>query len=351
MRLVIPLAELKAAWRSLDLVIGDSYERSRVRFEASGESVSISATDLDQLLTVDVSALVDGMGSFVASGPALGEYILEQGGEELVIELANRTLQLSSATGEFRASLFDDALWPRSDHLTGPTTTWPITQLEAIGRVGWAASKDDARPLQKGVQLQGAMAVAMDSYGMAAVRTPMAATTQVVIPARSLGIAGKLPVTAEGYQFTSNSRHATIASRTWRLTTTLLEGTLPEWKHLFADPSEPRITSPKVELAAALHRVRGLAKRAELRTVVIRPDPSGDGIVLRVSVPDVGDQTARAAGTCHLEAIGLNFERITHAIDNLPTDQVKIEVVDQMGYAVIRDDDYIAVIPPVRGAS
>jgi DNA polymerase III sliding clamp (beta) subunit (PCNA family) len=194
------------------------------------------------------------------------------------------------------------------------------------------------------------MAVAMDSYGMAAVRTPMAATTQVVIPARSLGIAGKLPATAEGYQFASNSHRATIASGAWRLTTTLLEGTLPEWKHLFADPSEPRITSPKVELAAALHRVRGLAKRAELRTVVIRPDPAGDGIVLRVSVPDVGDQTARAAGTCDLEAIGLNFERITHAIDNLPTDEVRIEVVAEKGYAVIRDDDYIAVIPPVRGA-
>lgn len=349
MKLSVPLRDLQAAWRCLDLVISDSYERCRVRFDTHQDSVSISATDLDQLLTIEVPATIAEPGSIVAPGPTLGDFIREQAGDEAVLETIDPRLVLTSPTGELRTSTYDLALWPTGAHLDTPGSTWPANQLQAIDRVAWAAARDDARPLLKGIQLQDTMAVAMDSYGMAAVRTPMAAATQVIVPARSLTIAAKLPAATQGYSFASASGRATFSSGQWRLTTTLIEGSLPEWRKLVSDVGAPRMISTKEDLTLALRRVRGLAKKEELRTVVFRPDPSGSGIVLHVSVPDVGEQTARVPGSCDLEAIGLNFERMTHAVENLPTDEVRIEVTED-GYAVIRDNDYIAVVPPVRGA-
>lgn len=349
MKMSASLPEMQSAWRGLDLVIGDSYERSRVRFEPLDGAVAISATDLDQLLTMQVPARIEEAAPIVVPGPTLGDFIREQAGDEITFETDGSRLITRSPTDELRTATYDEALWPRSSHLAGSTATWPADQIRAIERVTWCAARDDARPLFKGIQLHDTMAVAMDSYGMAAVRTPMGATAQVIVPARTLAIAAKLPVGGEGYEFTCDAHRATFASEGWRLTTAVIDGSLPEWRTLVSDPGPPGIVCTKSDLVSALRRVRALAKREELKTVVFRPDPSGSGILLRVSVPDVGEQTAHAPGSCELDGIGLNFERVLNAIDNLPSDEVRIEITDK-GYAVIRDDDYIAVVPPVRGA-
>jgi DNA polymerase-3 subunit beta len=227
---------------------------------------------------------------------------------------------------------------------------------EAVGQVGKAASRDEARPVLTGVLLEisreGVTLVATDSYRLA-VRDLVATAdgeAKAIVPERAISEAGRAAGVEEKGEVELVVDESQVSFRVGglALTSRLIEGEFPIYRQLLPEGYENQLTVSRQQLMEAVKRV-GLMARD---TTPVRLEFNALGVKLSSSSPDVGEAVEAVEARYEGDDITVAFNP-TYLADGLAVatgESVRLEVRDGLKPGIVRgeSDEFTYLVMPVR---
>ncbi len=227
---------------------------------------------------------------------------------------------------------------------------------EMLKKTGYAASTDEGRQILGGVLLsfkeQKLTLVATDGRRLALVEqemeVPESAQAELVIPIKAvnelikvLGDAGQLKI-----QVLANLAAFDLGSTL--LITKLIEGVYPNFRQVIPSQCEERVTVDRESLLAALRRA-ALMTDDESPTVKVTFEKNK--LNISAVTPDVGEahESVPIKYAGKTIAMAFNPDFMMDPLRNLVSDEISIELVDDMSPAIIKCElPFLYVLMPLR---
>ena len=331
---------------------------SGVRVELSGDTLTLTGSDLD--LTISIRVTVSGESDGVAIIPArlATEIVRALQPGAVSFAAADELLSIASGRSEFSIRLIAGDEFPQESTPGEESVSLSSEQLaEALKQVVPAASSDDSRPILTGVLLAaeagGLRLVATDSFRLAMRDVPGASVLEegqsVLIPSRALGELNRILSQGETVELRLGEREASFEVGEVKLVTRLIEGDFPNYRGLIPESHPNLLTVDRASLLDALRRVRLLARES----TPIRLEISDGGVELVAITQDVG--TARESVEGSYEGaeltVAFNPQFLMEGIEVAGGESVTLATIDELKPAVVRGvgaDEFLYLIMPVR---
>ena len=251
--------------------------------EAKNNSVVLSASDLETSSKAVCSADIQEGGSVLVPGKLLAEISRSLPNKPITISLDGNRVLVTSGSAKFQLPTLTLSEYPTLPEL--PESTG-VVEAEifstAVNQVAIAAGKDDSLPTLTGVHVEineeKVTLAATDRYRLAVreflwTPTQPGISTSALMRGRTLAdaaksLAGEKEVSLSFAPATNNDRLAGFAAGGKTMTSRMLDGTFPPYRHLL--PNETT-ASATVEVAPFLDSVRRVALVTD-KTVPLRLD-------------------------------------------------------------------------------
>lgn len=339
---------------------------SGLLLELAGDELHLAGGDGDLDLIIEERVPVAGLedGACVVPARLTTDIVRSLDPGAVTLEADDDEAQVVSGRSQFGVRTYPVDDFPRLPPVEEEGTTLDGAQLgEAIRQVARAASSDDLRPSFTGVLMSGEETnlrlVATDSYRLALRDVPgsagLAAGSRVIVPAKALNELQRLLTgTGEGTErqvrFSAGEVFARFELGSTRLTTRLIKGDFPEYRHLIPSSYPNRLVVAKEAFLDALRRMRLLVKDT---TTSVRVKMGPDGIQLSAVSQEVGhaseDLEAKYDGA--ELTVAFNPSYLMDGVEAVPEDEVLVETIDEAKPAMVRsveDQQYRYLLMPVR---
>ena len=329
-----------------------------VLIEATDEgALTLTTTDLEVSARLSIEVQVGEAGIALVPARLLGDTVksLSDAPVEFETDQSQARIRCAAYEGALRLLPAEDfpAIQPPSGTRIVAET---VRFAEAVGQVGRAASRDEARPVLTGILLEvsreGVTLVATDSYRLA-VRDLVATSAgeaKAIVPERALSEAGRAAQTMEkGHvEVFVDESQVSFQVGPLMLTSRLIEGEFPNYRQLLPEQYESRLTVSRQQLIDAVRRVGLLARD----TSPVRLEFNALGVKLSSSSPDLGQAVEAVEARYEGEDITAAFNP-TYLADGLAAasgESVRLEVRDGLKPGIIRgeSDEFTYLVMPVR---
>ena len=241
---------------------------SGLRLELSGDQLTVTGTDLDLTIQLEIAVGGETDGGVVLPARLSSDIVRSLPAGKVEVASPTTTCKISGGRSQFsvRPLSLDD--YPRLSAPASSAVTLTAAAFgEALRQVVRAASTDEARPILTGVLLtaedDGLRMVATDSYRLAVRDLPgvsvLGADQKVLVPGRALNELQRLLGVGEELVLRLGEREATFEVGTTRLTTRLIEGEFPNYRQLIPASYPNMLTVDREPLLEAIRRVKILA--------------------------------------------------------------------------------------------
>lgn len=347
----VDAAELKAAVAKLKPIIGrhNAPVLGCVMVDAGGDGVLLTATNLDETLSIRLDGIVTEPGSLLVPLALINKLLSvhNKGTVEFrgpSIPEVNGTIRCKNVTLEFEPLPLNE--WPVTN--TGPGVPIDLN-LAAIAEILPAVSDDESRPVLCTVLVDGGTYVGTNSYILQLVSTGEATGGKFLLPRAAAVIATKYKGNVAA---TVHERNITIQldERT-TLISRLQEGTFPPYGTLI--PANPPHRLEFAELADNLKALRKLDKTKSMR--ISQQEP---GVLALTPVNgDVKGTVTTPGSLTGVESIGFDPKYLLDTVAG--TSSNVLLLTDSLKPAIIREPapecgdgaERIRLIMPVRLAS
>jgi DNA polymerase-3 subunit beta len=344
---------------------------SHVLLEAKkGNALHVSATDLDLSVSSEHPCEVQKEGALAVPAKHLFEIVRSLPAQEVTLKKAgNNYLEVRSGPSEFRIvglPAEDFPALPKFEKVPFVDVA-PAELLAQIDLTSFAASTDETRYNLNGVYFepQGPVLrmVATDGHRLALSEKPLAGDYAlkrgVILPRKGLHELKKLlgesvdaatekPETKLG--FAENS--AIYRRPGVVLAMRLIEGMFPDYKQVIPKQGEKIVKVGRLRLLETLRRVSILASD---KSHAVKLELSPGLLKVLSQNPDLGDAKEEVPVEYAGEPlkIGFNSRYITDVAAVLKSDDVQLELADDLSPGVLRgagpeDAGYTAVVMPMR---
>lgn len=336
---------------------------ANVLLEAVPDGVRLSGTDLDIAVSVLIPAEVDTQGAVTVPAKKLGE---------IVRELPSAAIRVTG-TGEQRVTVecgrsrFKLLGISREEFPNFPAVNfercWRVISSDLhklIGRVSFAASTEESRPILNGVlwELRGdrMRMVATNGHRLAKMDVPVtssAPSAELIVPPKALEQVRRLFGPADELEVAKSDNHLGFRSGSTLVFTRLIEGPYPNYEQVIPRENDKSCTAEREALAAALRRVGVVASDQTHR---VRLQFGGGSLRLSVNTPDLGEAQDELSVTYQGDPleIGFNANYLLEILKFMPTDEVRLTfkaperaaTVEPVGW----DDpaSYLCLVMPLR---
>lgn len=338
---------------------------SHVLFEARGDELRLTATDLNMGIQLSIPVRVQDEGSTTCSARLLAEIVGRLPAGPMSLETAREgALKVRSGRAQFEVATLPAEEYPSLPAAADvPTLRLPRNVLRTmVNRVGIAAAdSDEARPVMTGIltvlEPERITLVATDGRRLArmsaALEEDEGRLARVVIPAKAMHELAKVFGEGEGdVEVRVAESQAFFRVPGVQFHCRLLEGTFPDFNRVIPKTFQRSCRLGRETMASALRRMVIVAKEKESPDLV-RMEFEPDRLTLSANTPDLG--SAREEIPALLEGepltIAFNGKFIVEALAVLDSDEVQMDLQDESHSAVLRplDDagfDYVCM--PVR---
>lgn len=329
-----------------------------LRLELIGDTLTVTATDLELTIGLDVPVAGDGDGAVVVPARLITEIVrnLPAGSVQFVYD--GDDVQVGAGRSNFTVRTLALADYPiQQMEQTDPVTLSGLDVAEALRQVVRAASSDESRLQLTGVLIasedSGIKMVATDSYRLAIRDLPQSsmleAGQRVLVPSRALNELQRLLTGAEELRARLGRHEATFEAGPVRLTTRLIESDYPNYANLVPSNNSNLLTVDREEFLDAIRRAKILVRDA----TPVRLDCEASTLTVSVVTQDLG--TASEVLDCRYEgtdmSIAFNPDFLMAGIDAIDTAEITLATRESTTPAVMRGagrDDYLYLLMPVR---
>ena len=341
--------------------------------DATGSEVILSGSDLETSSKANFSADITTKGKVLVPGKLLAEISRSLPNKPITIALDGSRVLVTSGSAKFTLPTLSIDEYPNLPEL--PETTGVVASdvfATAVSQVAIAAGRDDSLPTLTGVHVEinedVVTLAATDRYRLAVKEftwspTAPGVSTTSLMRARTLADAAKSLVGSKNVSLsfapsTSNDRLAGFAGDGKSMTSRMLDGTFPPYRHLL--PQEVTTTAV-VEVAPFLESVRRVALVTD-KTVPLRLEFTNGSVSLEAGAGEEaqateaidikldGDSISIAFNPVFLaeglQAVGTPFVQISFTGSNKPA--ILMGKAERDGQAI---DNYRYLLMPMRYAS
>ncbi len=296
-----------------------------VLIKADKKGVHLSGYDLETSGKAEVAADVKEEGTVLVSGKLLSDIARALPNKPVTFSLDGNRVSVISGSAKFALPTLSVSDYPNLPEL--PSETGRLSGdlfAEAVSQVAVAAGKDDSLPVLTGVYVEieenKLILAATDRYRLAVRELNWdapRASASALIRARTLNDAAKSLVGAKSVSIalaaaTATERLIGFASEGKVMTSRMLDGTFPPYRHLL--PSE-RSATAVVEVAPFVDSVRRVALVAD-KTVPLRLAFNPGALTLEAGVGDDAQATEELEIAFDGEALSIAFNP-TFLLDGL----------------------------------
>jgi DNA polymerase-3 subunit beta len=333
---------------------------ANVLLEAQGESLRMTATDLEVSVRVTGPAKVVKPGTITISARKLMEIVKELPAAPLALKvLENAWVALRCGGASYRLVGLTPEEFPAVGE--GASTGWLTLDgkvlREMLGQTTFAVSHDESRYALNGVLFavhdKELRMVATDGHRLAlAVRQlPVGgAAVSGIVPRKAVQEVARIVGSGEEVQIAISDNQFMLRMPNVLLMARLIEGTFPNYEQVVPRAHPHRVTVSRAALTAALRRVSVLS---EERTKPVRFLFSPGMLKLTANSPDYGEAEEQVEAQFAGEeiTIGFNSRYVLDALGAQAGEQVLIEMKDGLSPGVFKsfeDEGTLCVIMPMR---
>ena len=333
---------------------------ANVLLEAEGESVRMTATDLEVGARVSVPAKVGGKGAITVSARKLAEIVKELAAAAVALKVTeNVTVNLRCGGATYRlVGLAPDDFPPVVPASPQSWVTLEAKTLrEMLTQTSFAVSHDETRYALNGVlfafQGKDVRMVATDGHRLALSTRSLGQaipTATGIVPRKAVTEIMRVLGAGEEVQIAITENQFVLQMPNFVMTARLIEGQFPNYDAVIPRTQPGRLTAPRSSLTAALRRV---AVMAEERNKPVKLALSPGSLKMTASSQELGEaeEILEVEYAGEEMVIGFNSRYLLEAMAALDKDQVMFEIKDAQSPGVIKsveDEGYCCVIMPMR---
>jgi DNA polymerase-3 subunit beta len=333
---------------------------ANVLLEAQGETLRMTATDLEVSVRVAGPAKVVKPGTITISARKLMEIVKELPAAPLALKVQeNAWVALRCAGVSYRLVGLTPEEFPAVGE--GASTGWLTIDgkvlRDMLGQTTFAISHDESRYALNGVlfavQDKELRMVATDGHRLAlAVRQLATAGPAMsgIVPRKAVQEVARIVGSGEEVQIAIGDNQFMLRMPNVLLMARLIEGTFPNYEQVVPRAHPHRVTLSRAALTAALRRVSVLS---EERTKPVKFLLSPGMLKLTANSPDYGEAEEQMEAQYAGEeiAIGFNSRYVLDALGAQAGEQVLMEMKDGLSPGVFKsfeDEGSLCVIMPMR---
>lgn len=336
---------------------------SGILFRNSGNSLSLSATDLEISIRTEVEVDSKEAGNIVVPARLVMDILNNMETEALELSAPKDVspMEITSGESKFSLSVHQEEDFPKIPE-TPETAACDLSGEEftkAAREVVKAASRDESKPVLTGVLVEiskgNLKMVATDSYRLAVCETKIEGgpqdTISIIVPARSLRelirIVGAQEAKRVSVSLTDNQ--VIFKAGKVELISRLIDGEFPNHKQIIPETYEKVVKIDKNKAAGSIKRVALLAQN----NAPIRLAMSGKTMTVSANTQDVGEAIEKLDVDYDGDEIRIAFnpDYLTDGIASVEEDAFLLEITDSLKPAMIKpaeDKGFQYLIMPVR---
>jgi DNA polymerase-3 subunit beta len=333
---------------------------SNILLEGEGETIRVTATDLEVGARVTVPARVANKGAVTVSARKLAEIVKELPAAALTLRVGdNAAVSIRCAGVSYRlVGLPPDDFPPVVP--ASPSSWIPIEARalrEMLQQTSFAISHDENRYALNGVlfSVQGKQVrlVATDGHRLAvSVRGLSESATPVtgIVPRKAVTELMRVLGSSEDVQIAITENQFVLQMPNFVLTARLIEGQFPNYEAVMPKGQPGRLLVSRATLQGALRRV---AVIAEERNKPVRMTLTPASLKLSASSQELGEaeEAIDVDYTGQEVVMGFNSRYLLVALSAVEKDPVAFEFKDGLSPGVVKsveDEGYCCVIMPMR---
>ena len=333
---------------------------ANILLEGEGETVRVTATDLEVGARVTVPARVASKGAVTVSARKLAEIVKELPAAALTLKVGdNAAVSIRCAGVSYRlVGLPPDDFPPVVP--ASPSSWIPIEARalrEMLQQTSFAISHDENRYALNGVlfSVQGKQVrlVATDGHRLAvSVRGLGESATPVtgIVPRKAVTEVMRVLGSSEDVQIAITENQFVLQMPNFVLTARLIEGQFPNYEAVMPKGHPGRLLVSRATLQGALRRV---AVIAEERNKPVRMTLTPASLKLSASSQELGEaeEAIDVDYTGQEVIMGFNSRYLLDALSAVEKDPVAFEFKDGLSPGVVKsveDEGYCCVIMPMR---
>ena len=270
--------------------------------DATGDQVYLSASDLETASKAHFHADIKEGGKVLVPGRLLAEISRSLPNKPIVFALDGTRVLVTSGSAKFTLPTLSVDEYPNLPELPDTTGVIPSDVFTtAVAQVAIAAGRDDSLPTLTGVHIEineeTITLAATDRYRLAVREiqwqpsTPNVATSSLLrartIADAAKSLTGTKNVSLSFAPATSNDRLAGFASDGKTMTSRMLDGTFPPYRHLLP---QDVTTTALIDVATLLDSVRRVALVTD-KTVPLRLDFNNNSLSLEAGAGEEAQAT------------------------------------------------------------
>jgi DNA polymerase III subunit beta len=333
---------------------------ANVLLETDGDTVRLTATDLEVGARVSVPARVAGKGAITVSARKLAEIVKELPAADLALRVQdNASVALKCGTASYKlVGMAPDDFPPV---VPSEKAAWlkieGKTLREMLAQTSFAVSHDETRYALNGVlfSLAGkdARLVATDGHRLAMAKRTLGnvgAAVTGIVPRKAITEIMRVLGTGEDVEIALTENQFVLQMPNFMMTARLIEGQFPNYEAVIPKSHPGKLVISRAALTSALRRVAVMAEERNkpvkfvLAPAVLRLSASSQDLGEAEESLDVDYAGAEVT-------IGFNSRYLLDAMSPIEKDQVILEFKDGLSPGVIRsvdDEGYCCVIMPMR---
>jgi DNA polymerase III subunit beta len=337
---------------------------ANVLLDASGDGVSLLATDLDVGLRSRCDATVGKPGILTLPAKKLFEIVGALPETDIRIEedKGGKSVTVAADRFESRMQTLPASEFPTPPQDGGPAeASLPGTSLKRmISHTRFAITSEDTRYFLNGAQLvlrEDSMSmVATDGHRLAFMsihESPGSGVkSDVLLPRKTLTEVGRLADAGVSIEFSQGENHLFFRADGRLLISRKIDANFPAYERVIPKTNDKKIEFDRDRLAAAVRRVRLLSNE---RSKAVKFVIGKDQVEITSSTPELGE--AREIIPVDYAGAGMqicfNADYVDNFLGVVESEAVQLEFKDEMSQAVMKPVggegyDYTYVIMPMR---
>jgi len=337
---------------------------ANVLLEATGDHVSLLATDLDVGLRSQCAAVVGKPGTLTLPAKKLFEIVNALPETEIRIQedKGGKSVTIAAERFESRLQTLAAAEFPTPPNdAAGAVASLPGPAVKRmIQYTRFAITSEDTRYFLNGAQLvlqpDAISMVATDGHRLAFARiaeSPGAGVKlEVLLPRKTLNEVARLIDGGETVEFSQGENHLFFRAGNRLLISRKIDANFPAYERVIPKSNDKRIEFDRDRLAAAVRRVRLLSNE---RSKAVKFVIGKDQVEITSSSPDIGEAHEVLPVDYNGSSLQIcfNADYVDNFLSVVETEQVELQFKDEMSQAVMKPIgaegyDYTYVIMPMR---
>lgn len=315
-----------------------------VLFELDGNKLTLTGSDLEVTLVVDIEVESELTTSFCTDGKKLVEFLKSLGNEEITLNIGN-ILEIETNNGKYELPIEKAHDYPNAPQIQGETTNISGDILkEALTKTSGFTGTDDLRPTMTGVFINKNVFVSTDAHVLSKFTTNANINGEFIVPKKAVQIIRS--VVGDEVSFIYDSANLHIKSGSVKLITRLIDGKYPNYDAVIPKDNPNSFTFDRKELLSTLKRLSVFANK---QTNQIK-FTFGSEIVVEsqdVDYNNKGREVFKGNYSGADMVIGFNSRYLSSILSNFTEDKLTMQLSEPNRAAVIESNNLLNLIMPV----